>query len=74
MIYVVKTSKSDDIFVMLFNVVYNFGEIFLKHLKTVLQCLNCDFNREYKICVICVCISPLIARNYDIKNIIVSFD
>ena len=39
MIYAVKTLKSDIIWVMLFNVVYNFGEIILKHLKTVKQCL-----------------------------------
>ena len=54
MIYVVKTLKSDVICVMLFNVVYNFAETFLKYLKTVLQCLNGDFNIGYKICVICV--------------------
>ena len=54
MIYAVKTLKSDGICVMLFNVVYNFAETFLKHLKTVLQCLNGDFNIGYKICVICV--------------------
>ena len=54
MIYAVKTLKSDVICVLLFNVVYNFSETFLKHLKTVLQCLNGDFNIGYKICVICV--------------------
>ena len=54
MIYAVKTLKSDDICIMLFNVVYKFSETFLKHLKTVLQCLNGDFNIGYKICVICV--------------------
>ena len=54
MIYAVNTLKSDFICVMLFNVVYNFAEIFLKHSKTVLQCLNGDFSTGYKICVICV--------------------
>ena len=54
MIYAVKTLKSDVICVMLFNVAYNFTETFLKHLKTVLQCLNGDFNTGYKICIICV--------------------
>ena len=46
MVYAVKTSKSDVIGAMLFNVVYNFAETFLKHLKTVLQFLNSDFNTE----------------------------
>ena len=40
---------------MLFNADYNFAETLLKHLKTVLNCLNGDFNTGYKICVICVC-------------------
>ena len=54
MIYAVKTLKSDVICVMLFNIVYNFAETFQNHLKTVLQCLNGDFNTGYKIYVICV--------------------
>ena len=43
MIYAVKTSKDDGICVILFNVVYNFAQKLLKHLKTVWQCLNDDF-------------------------------
>ena len=63
MIYAVKTSKSDVICAMLFNVVYNFAEIFLKDLKTALQCLNGDFNTEHKICVICVWGALVITRD-----------
>ena len=48
MIYAVKTLKSDVICAMLFNVVYNFAETFQNHLKTVLQCLNDDFNTGTK--------------------------
>ena len=63
MIYAVKTLKSDVICLMLFNVVYNFAETFLKHLKTVLQCLNGDFNIGYKICVICIWGALLMLQN-----------
>ena len=54
MIDAVKTLKSDVICVMMFNIVYNFAETFLKHSKPVLQCLNSDFSTRYKICVIFV--------------------
>ena len=47
-IYAVKIFKSDVICVILFNIVYNFAETFLKYLKTALQCLNDDFNTDIK--------------------------
>ena len=52
MIYAVKNVKSDVICVMPFNIVYNFSETLLKHLKSVLQCLNVDFNtgQKYALC------------------------
>ena len=71
MIYAVKTLKSAVIYVMLFNAVYNFAETFQNHLKTVLQCLNGDFNTGYKICVICVWGALLITwvRNISVEPI-----
>ena len=64
MIYAVKPSKSNVIRVILFNVVHNFEETFLKHLKTVLQSLNGDFNTGCKICVICVWGALVISKLY----------
>ena len=40
MIYAVKTSKIDVIYVMMFNIFYNFADMVQKLLKSVLQCLN----------------------------------
>ena len=52
MIYPVKTSKSDVIYVIVFNVVYNFVETLLKLLQIDLHYLNGNLNTRYKICVI----------------------
>ena len=48
MLYAVKTSKCDGIYIVSFNLAYNFEQRSAKSFKIVLRCLTGDLNTSMK--------------------------